>query len=154
MQQLPPSFIADAARTPTAATPSGALSPTNASATAAHTQQPTPKPSSPAAVSGPHPREHQTPTAEDNGPKQLIVNYIPSNVSEEELRQIFAEFGTIDAVRIIVDRATGRPKGYGFVYYRNSADAALVIQRMNGFELYGKWLKVGYANPQRPMPPP
>lgn len=76
-------------------------------------------------------------------PKNLIVNYIPTPVTDEELRQMFAQFGDVESARVIVDREmNNHPKGYGFVKFRTAEAAASAIQNMNGFEILGKRLKV------------
>ena len=76
-------------------------------------------------------------------PKNLIVNYIPTPVTDEELRQMFAQFGEVESARVIVDREmNNHPKGYGFVKFRTPEAAASAIQNMNGFEILGKRLKV------------
>ncbi|MEI6790131.1 MAG: hypothetical protein WCK42_03000 [Myxococcaceae bacterium] len=75
----------------------------------------------------------------------LIVNYIPNELGIEEFTQIFAEFGEIENIRIIFDRVTGLSKGYGFVKFRHKEDALRAIRGLNGFEVYGKRLKVSFA---------
>ncbi len=87
----------------------------------------------------------------DYSKRQLIVNFVSQQVTDDEFRDMFAQFGTISAVRIIYDKQSHRSKGYGFVYYSSGEDGAMAIQKMNGFELYGKCIKVGYAVPQRPI---
>ena len=78
----------------------------------------------------------------DSDPKNLIVNYIPTPVTDAELRQIFEQFGEVESARIIVDRQTGHPKGYGFVKFKDEGSARTAIEVMNGFEIYNKRLKV------------
>jgi hypothetical protein len=90
-------------------------------------------------------------SGEDNGPKQLIVNYIAPQVTELELKALFEQFGPVECARIIYDKHSGGTKGYGFVYYQWSDHAAKAIKFLQGFELYGKYLRVGYAVPQRPL---
>lgn len=90
--------------------------------------------------------------ADDKGPKQLIVNYIAPNVTEFELRALFEQFGPVDTARIIYDKHSGGTKGFGFIYFVYSEHAAKAIKYLQGFELYGKYLRVGYAVPQRPPP--
>lgn len=88
----------------------------------------------------------------DNGPKQLIVNFLDLEVTNADLHAAFSVFGPLDAARVIYDKATARSKGYGFVYYRRSADAATALHSMTGQHMRGRRIKVSYANPQRPMP--
>ena len=87
------------------------------------------------------------------GPKQLIVNYISPRVTESELRSIFEQFGPLEVCRIIYDKFSGATKGFGFVYYFYAEHAQAALVAMNGFEMYGKWLKVSIAVPQRQKDP-
>ena len=85
------------------------------------------------------------PPADERMQRQLIVNYLSPHVSSADLHQLFAQFGPLDGARVIYDRASGLTRGYGFVYFKNAEDAQRSIETMNGFELHGKWLKVGYS---------
>lgn len=91
---------------------------------------------------------------ENFGKKQLIVNYVSHQVGDEEFRAVFEQFGPIDESRIIRDKHSLRSKGFGFVYFQDASDAAAAVRALNGFELYEKWIKVGYADPQRPYVSP
>ncbi|KEG06687.1 putative RNA-binding protein 6 [Trypanosoma grayi] len=77
--------------------------------------------------------------------KQLIVNYLAPDVATAELHELFSRFGPLDGARIICDRQTSLPKGYGFVYFCRPEDAKEAVDRMNGYEFHGKRLKVGYS---------
>lgn len=92
----------------------------------------------------------------DKGPKQLIVKFLAPQVTETELRALFQQYGPVEYSRMIYDSGSGGSKGYGFIYYYRSADAAAAVSAMDGFELYGRFLRVGFAIPQRqpPAPPP
>lgn len=89
----------------------------------------------------------------DVSKKQLIVNFVSQSVSDDEFQRLFEQFGILSASRIIYDKHTHRSKGYGFVYFKRGEDAVEAIRSLNGFELHGKAIKVGYATPQRPTPP-
>jgi hypothetical protein len=78
-------------------------------------------------------------------PRNLIINYIPTPVSEEELKQLFVQYGEVESARIILDRETGQPKGYGFVKFMSEESAQEAIRKMNGFEIHNKRLKVTTA---------
>jgi RNA recognition motif-containing protein len=86
---------------------------------------------------------------QDEGPPpdpcNLIVNYIPTPVTDAELGAIFSQHGELMSARVIVDRQTKHPKGYGFVKYRCPKQAAIAMVAMNGFEIHGKRLKVTAA---------
>ncbi|KAH9597955.1 RNA recognition motif domain [Trypanosoma melophagium] len=78
-------------------------------------------------------------------PRNLIVNYIPTPVTDAELRRLFEPFGPVETARVIRDRANNHPKGYGFVRFRSEAAAQEAIGRMNGYEIYNKRLRVDIA---------
>jgi len=88
----------------------------------------------------------------DKGPKQLIVNYLAPTVKESELFALFEQFGPCECAKIVLDKDTGATKGFGFVYFASSKNAATAMKYLQGFEFYGKYLRVGYAVPQRPPP--
>ncbi|CAD2218670.1 RNA recognition motif. (a.k.a. RRM, RBD, or RNP domain), putative [Angomonas deanei] len=85
------------------------------------------------------------PTEDDRYQKQLIVNYLAPDVTTAELHCLFARFGPLDGARIIFDRQTKLPRGFGFVYYRHPDSAQMAINSMNGFQFHGKRLKVSYS---------
>ncbi len=75
----------------------------------------------------------------------LFVGNLPFKTSQDELRQLFSSYGTVNAVRIVRDRQTGRPRGFGFVEMaEGSADKA--IRALNGSEFGGRTLKVNIAD--------
>ena len=86
----------------------------------------------------------------DPSKKQLIVNFLSTQVQEEEFHQIFEQFGPLTVSRVIRDKHTNRPKGYGFVYFCFGEDAIRAIKSLNGFQVYDRRIKVSYADPQRP----
>lgn len=92
-------------------------------------------------------RDHTVPVQSDDERyrKQLIVNYLAPDVTRTELHSLFSRFGQLDGARVIYDRNTNTPKGYGFVYYRYPESAQEAVDKMNGFEYHGKRLKVGYS---------
>ncbi|CAD2217176.1 RNA-binding protein, UPB1 [Angomonas deanei] len=77
--------------------------------------------------------------------RNLIVNYIPIDLDESNVSSIFEPFGEIESIKIITDRSTGQSRGYGFVKYKQSASAQAAIQKLNGYEVGTKRLKVGLA---------
>jgi hypothetical protein len=87
----------------------------------------------------------------DKGPKQLIVNFLAPTIAVEDLTELFAPVGPLAAVRIMRDLKTNESKGFGFVYFHSSADAAAAIRRVTGRTMEGRRIKVSYANPQRPL---
>jgi len=83
----------------------------------------------------------------------IYVGNIAYKLSEEELRSAFEEFGTVDSVRCITDRETGRSKGFGFVEMPNSDEASNAIDGLNGKDLLGRTLTVNEARPREERSP-
>jgi RNA recognition motif-containing protein len=79
--------------------------------------------------------------------KKLFVGNLPFSASEEQLSEAFGQAGTVESVKIIIDRDTGRSKGFGFVEMATDADAQKAIQMMNGQDLGGRSLTVNEARP-------
>lgn len=82
----------------------------------------------------------------------LYVGNLPFSATEADLRTLFEQHGTVEAVKIINDRDTGRPRGFGFVDMPSS-DAQNAIQHVNGFEMNGRPLRVNEARERAPRPP-
>jgi len=80
--------------------------------------------------------------------KNLIVNFIPSIVTEEEFRQLFEQIGEIASCKLMSD-IDGQSKGFGFVSFTDPAHADVAIKQINGLTLQGKHLKVAYAKADR-----
>jgi RNA recognition motif-containing protein len=75
---------------------------------------------------------------------KIYVGNLPFSASESEVRELFAQHGSVESVSIITDRDTGRPRGFGFVEMAR-ADASKAIQSLNGKELGGRALRVNEA---------
>lgn len=80
--------------------------------------------------------------------KKLYIGNLSFQATEQELSDSFAQFGTVESVRIITDRDTGRSKGFAFVEMSTDEEAADVIEKMNGASLGGRPLKISEARPQ------
>lgn len=80
--------------------------------------------------------------------KKVYVGNLPFSVTEADLRSIFGEIGTVESVKVITDRFSGRPKGFAFVEMANDEDAAKAISQFDGGELEGRPLKVMEAKPE------
>ncbi len=78
----------------------------------------------------------------------LYVGNISYSMKEEELRKAFGQFGEVVSVKIIIDKRTGKSKGYGFVEMDSDASAEEALKNMNGKELSGRNVKVNKANSQ------
>ncbi|KAM3937978.1 ELAV-like protein 2 isoform 8-T10 [Leptodactylus fuscus] len=78
----------------------------------------------------------------------LIVNYLPQNMTQEELKSLFGSIGEIESCKLVRDKITGMLHlGYGFVNYIDPKDAEKAINTLNGLRLQTKTIKVSYARP-------
>ncbi|HEY2683742.1 MAG TPA: RNA-binding protein [Steroidobacteraceae bacterium] len=75
---------------------------------------------------------------------KIYVGNLPFTTTDEELRSLFSEHGTVESVSLPTDRETGRPRGFGFVEM-NQADAQRAIQNLNGKDMGGRALRVNPA---------
>ena len=75
---------------------------------------------------------------------KLYVGNLPFSATEDTLRTLFAEHGTVEKLSLVNDRETGRPRGFGFVEMSN-ADASRAMQALNGKDFGGRPLKVNEA---------
>lgn len=80
--------------------------------------------------------------------KSIYVGNLPWSTSEEQLKQLFQEVGNVLSVKLINDRETGKPKGFGFVEMEDT-EAQAAIEKFNGSEYGGRTLKVNEANPKK-----
>ncbi len=83
---------------------------------------------------------------------KLYVGGIPYRTTEDEMRTAFEEAGTVTSVSIIMDRMTGRSRGFGFVEMADEAQAQAAIDRWDGKEFDGRMLSVSFARPQGDRP--
>jgi RNA recognition motif-containing protein len=84
--------------------------------------------------------------------KTIYVGNLPFKASEDEINDLFAQYGAVHSVKLITDRETGRPRGFGFVEM-DDAPAAAAIERLNGSELDGRTLRVNEAKERESRPP-
>jgi RNA recognition motif-containing protein len=75
---------------------------------------------------------------------KIYVGNLPFSSTESEIRELFAQHGTVESVSLITDRDTGRPRGFGFVEM-SRADASRAIQNLNGHSVGGRPLRVNEA---------
>lgn len=80
--------------------------------------------------------------------KKLFVGNLPYTTTNEDLGEFFAQFGEILSAAVIMDRGTGRSKGFGFVEMTNDAEADTAIAQGDGAELDGRKLTVSEARPK------
>lgn len=77
----------------------------------------------------------------------LIVNYLPQTMTQEEIRSLFSSIGDVESCKLIRDKVTGQSLGYGFVNYVRPEDADKAINTLNGLRLQNKTIKVSFARP-------
>lgn len=82
--------------------------------------------------------------------KKLYVGNLSFTVDSNQLTDTFSEFGTVDSANVIMDRDTGRSKGFAFVEMSSDGEAQTVIQKLNGMELSGRAMNISEAKPQAP----
>jgi RNA recognition motif-containing protein len=78
----------------------------------------------------------------------IYVGNLSHDVSEENLRQAFGVFGQVSSARIVKDKYSGQPRGFGFVEMPDRAEAQAAIQNLNGKELLGRQMNVNEARPR------
>lgn len=76
--------------------------------------------------------------------KRIYVGNLPFSATEDELRELFAQHGEVESVKLVTDRDTGRPRGFGFVDMAE-ADAGAAINALNGTDMGGRPLRVNEA---------
>lgn len=84
---------------------------------------------------------------------KLYVGNLPFSATEDELRTLFAQAGTVKSVALIMDRETGRSKGFGFVEMETEAEAQKAISMFNNYQLNRRPLTVNIARPREERPP-
>jgi RNA recognition motif-containing protein len=81
--------------------------------------------------------------------RKMYVGNIPYNATEQDLRELFSEYGEIESLKIMKDQFTDRSKGFGFIEMVNEEDAKKAIATLNGKDFKGKSLTVAEARPQQ-----
>lgn len=84
-------------------------------------------------------------------PKKLYVGNLPFSATEDEVRTLFSECGTVDTVELLTDRETGRPRGFGFVQMDDDG-AVKAIETLDGQEMGGRQLRVNEAKERTERP--
>ena len=77
--------------------------------------------------------------------RKIFIGNLSFETTSAELEQLFAQFGTCESVSIVTDRATGRPRGFGFIEMSSPEEAQKAIAALDGHELGGRKLKVDEA---------
>lgn len=84
--------------------------------------------------------------------KKLYVGGLPYSTTEDGLKEMFAACGTVESAIIIMDKMSGRSKGFGFVEMSTEEEAAKAIETMNGKDIEGRTLAVAEARPMEDRP--
>lgn len=85
--------------------------------------------------------------------KKLFVGNLPYTMNDDQLRELFAEYGEVASASVIIDRATGRSKGFGFVELAEDSAADAAIAKADGSEVEGRRLTVSEARPKTEFAP-
>ncbi|MCG8607081.1 RNA-binding protein [bacterium] len=79
----------------------------------------------------------------------MYVGNLPYTVTEEDLKELFSEFGEVVSVNIITDRYSNQSKGFGFIDMPNNSEADKAIKALNGTEFQGRTIKVNQAEQRK-----
>lgn len=79
----------------------------------------------------------------------IYVGNLPYSTTDNELQAVFAEYGAVDSAKVIIDRATGRSRGFGFVEMADDGEAQAAIEGLNNKDMDGRALNVNEARPRR-----
>ena len=82
----------------------------------------------------------------------IYVGNMPYSMSEDDLRNLFGTYGGVSSARLVMDRDTGRAKGFGFVEMDNAGEAQAAIEAINGTKQGGRELVVNEARPREERP--
>jgi len=82
--------------------------------------------------------------------KKLYVGNLPYSTTNDDLKQLFAAAGEVATATVIIDKMSGRSKGFGFVEFENDAEADKAIEMFNGKDMGGRPLTVNEARPMQP----
>ena len=85
--------------------------------------------------------------------KKLFVGGLPYSTTDQELKDLFSQAGTVDSATVIMDKMTGRSKGFGFVEMSSDAEADKAVEMLNGKDVGGRSITVNEARPMEPRAP-
>lgn len=84
--------------------------------------------------------------------KNIYVGNVSFSATEDMLRSLFEKYGSVEDVKIVTDRESGQPRGFGFVEMSNDAEAMKAINALNGTDFEGRTLTVNEARPREDRP--
>jgi len=79
--------------------------------------------------------------------QKLFIGGLSFSTSSDRLREMFAQAGAVESAQVVMDRETGRSRGFGFVEMATTAEAEAAVKKFNGHELAVRMLKVEHAKP-------
>ena len=82
----------------------------------------------------------------------IYIGNLPYRLTDEELRSAFEAYGEVSTVRIVIDRETGKSKGFGFVEMPVQSEAEEAVKKMDGYMLNGRNIRVNEARPRSAAP--
>ncbi len=82
----------------------------------------------------------------------IYVGNLPFSANEADIRVLFERYGKVDSIKLVNDRETGRPRGFGFVDMP-AAEAQAAIAALNGYDMNGRALRINEAQERAPRPP-
>jgi len=88
-----------------------------------------------------------SPSGCEDSKTNLIVNYLPQGMTQEEIRSLFSSLGEVESCKLVRDKSSGQSLGYGFVNYVRAEDAERAINQLNSLRLQNKTIKVSFARP-------
>jgi len=94
-------------------------------------------------------KDQQMKEAAEKSARSVFVGNIPYEASDEQLKDIFSQAGPVLSFRLVYDRETGKPKGYGFCEYKDTETAQSAMRNLNGTEIHGRQLRVDSAASQK-----
>ncbi|XP_047128493.1 cleavage stimulation factor subunit 2 isoform X1 [Hydra vulgaris] len=94
-------------------------------------------------------KDQQMKEAAEKSARSVFVGNIPYEASDDQLKDIFSQAGPVLSFRLVYDRETGKPKGYGFCEYKDSETAQSAMRNLNGTEIHGRQLRVDSAASQK-----
>ena len=83
--------------------------------------------------------------------RKLFVGWLAWETTDKGLKAAFAQYGTVQDAKVVIDRETGRSRGFGFVTYEAEGDAETALHAMDGVSLDGRTLRVDTANERSPQ---
>jgi len=83
---------------------------------------------------------------------KMYVGNLAFSVTNGELEKLFSSCGTVKSAQVITDRESGRSKGFGFVEMSSASEAEVAIEKLDGYELSGRSIKVNKAKPREERP--